>query len=84
MTLDPQFPIDVQSRRPDSSQGPASLEAVQAEWDRQNEALQGCWKTLESAGNIQIGVPESFLRELEDICRFRPTIQRAELEGIRC
>lgn len=61
-----------------------TLEKMQAEIERQDEAFAAFEKTLRDLGDVELAVPHAFLEELEELARPQnPNPPTMPLFGIR-
>jgi division protein CdvB (Snf7/Vps24/ESCRT-III family) len=47
------------------------LEALQAEFARQTEALAAASKQLAAMGDVELGIPREVLEQMDEACRVR-------------
>ncbi len=59
------------------------LQALRTELTRQDEALDQARQQIEALADLPIEVPESWLRELDDVCTPQGMIPTAIVIGIR-
>ncbi len=59
------------------------LNAIAAEIERQNETMKELEATLQSLGDVELAVPQTFFDELEEITSPRTTTPAMPVFGIR-
>jgi hypothetical protein len=59
------------------------LNAIAAEIERQNEALEELEATLQSLGDVELAIPQAFLDELDELTTPRPPTPAMPIFGIR-
>ncbi len=77
-------PVDGDPRLATSNDDKHALETIEAELAAQNQALERYSKSLKGVAPIELGVPDSFFRELAEVCRFRPAAGHTGLQSVRC
>ncbi len=60
-----------------------TLEKMQAEIERQDEAFAAFEKTLRDLGDVELAVPQAFFTELEELCEAAPRTSFVMPLGIR-